>query len=522
MKFSNSYYALGKGFFEEIEPAQVKAPQLFLWNNEIAQQLLVHESIKDNADDIAQVFSGNRILPGAKPIAMAYSGHQFGHFSPQLGDGRAHLIGELVDRDNKHWDIQLKGSGRTSFSRGGDGLCALGPAVREFIMSQAMAALGVPTTRCLSVVTTGESVYRETVLPGAVVTRVAASHIRVGTFQFFAARGDQDSLRSLCDYTIKRHFPEIAHIIDENDAQTPSQVTEQVTEHDTEQEQGSKPVSAEQNANKYYLLLDKAIEKQIDLVVSWMRVGFIHGVMNTDNTAISGETIDYGPCAMMGTYDPQTVFSSIDRNARYAFANQPNIAHWNMTRFAECLLPLVDKDEEVSLKILQPLIVNFAERFETSYINMMGAKLGFNQVASEEQQLITTLLDLMKQKKMDYTITFNNLSDALEQDGSELNAEVQLKNELGEWFDDWKKLLDKHSLSLKQVIALMRENNPVVIPRNHHVEAVLKSCLDTGSADAAKAFLQVLASPYKATVNTAQYQDPANEDENCYQTFCGT
>jgi uncharacterized protein YdiU (UPF0061 family) len=513
MKFSNSYFALGKDFYEEIKPTNVKAPQVFLWNDKMSAQLLMPEVFTENLEKLAQTFSGNHLLSGSEPVAMAYSGHQFGHFSPQLGDGRAHLIGELIDRDNNRWDIQLKGSGPTAFSRGGDGRCALGPAVREFIMSEAMFALGVPTTRCLSVVTTGEDVYREGYLPGAVVTRVAASHIRVGTFQYFAARGDLQALRTLCDYTIQRHFPEINQLNDENVAQDSDQDVSQDANQDYSEE-----TMLTENSNKYYLLLDKAIEKQIDLVVSWMRVGFIHGVMNTDNTAISGETIDYGPCAMMGTYDPQTVFSSIDRNARYAFGNQPIIAQWNMTRFAECLLPLVDEDEDKSLKILQPLIVNFAERFKTSYMVMMGKKLGFNQVGQDEQLIVTSLLERMKLKKMDYTITFNNLSAALELPTSQ----PELQTELGEWFEGWKKQLDKHSLSLKQIIDLMRENNPQVIPRNHHVEAVLKSCIDTGDAAAAKQFLQVLASPYKSTALTAQYQDADKEAENCYQTFCGT
>lgn len=514
MNFSNSYFDLGDSFYEEIQPTGVNAPQLFLWNGYLAEQLLFPEALSEDTDGLAQTFSGNQLLKGSVPIAMAYAGHQFGHFSPQLGDGRAHLIGELVDRNNQNWDIQLKGSGRTSFSRGGDGRCALGPAVREFIMSEAMFALGVPTTRCLSVVTTGEDVYRETPLPGAVVTRVAASHIRVGSFQYFAARGDQASLRTLCDYTIRRHYPEIIQIMGESSTQ------------------GAEAEAGLEKPNKYYLLLDKAIEKQIDLVVSWMRVGFIHGVMNTDNTAISGETIDYGPCAMMGIYDPQTVFSSIDRNSRYAFANQPDIAHWNMTRFAECLLPLVDKDgnEERALKTLQPLIVNFADRFKTKYMKMMGNKLGFEQVGSDEEHLVETLLELMLQKKMDYTITFNNLSKAIEkrslqtepETGTKTEQEIELNNELGEWFGDWENQLSKHSLSLKQIITLMRTNNPVVIPRNHHVEAVLKSSLETGNAEAAKQFLKVLASPYKEISQTAQYQDRAVEDETCYKTFCGT
>ena len=329
MKLQQSYYELGENFFELNQPAPVRTPQLFLWNDALAKQLGIHELTQD-PQQLAHYFSGNMLLPGSKPLSMAYAGHQFGHYNPQLGDGRAHLLGEISTHSAALWDVHLKGSGQTSYSRGGDGKCGLGPAIREFIMSEAMHHLGVPTTRCLAVVTTGEEVYRQVVNQGAVVTRVASSHIRVGTFQYFAANGDIESLAKLADYTIKRHFPEI---------------------YDAE-------------VNPYVALLEQVIEKQVELIIHWLRVGFIHGVMNTDNTTVSGDTIDFGPCAMMGSYDPKTVYSSIDRRGRYAFGHQGQIAHWNMARFAESLLQLDDENGEL-LESMQLLINGFSEKFNS-------------------------------------------------------------------------------------------------------------------------------------------------------------
>ncbi|MDX8396631.1 MAG: YdiU family protein, partial [Mariprofundaceae bacterium] len=330
MKLSNSYQSLGESFYKESSPTSFENPQLFLWNESLANDLMIANTLQADSGALAAYFSGQRLIDGSKPIAMAYAGHQFGHFVPQLGDGRAHLLGDISDKQGKRWDIQLKGSGQTPFSRGGDGRCALGPALREFIMSEAMHALGVPTTRCLAIVTTGETVFRNQDEPGAVVTRVASSHIRVGTFQYFAAKNDVESLQRLCDYTIECHFPELM------------------------KQDGDKPT----------LLLQSVIQKQITLLVEWMRVGFIHGVMNTDNTHLGGETIDYGPCAMMGKYDPATVFSSIDKMGRYAFGNQSKMMQWNMARFAECLLPLVDSDQDKAVNLLLPIIEGISSQFE--------------------------------------------------------------------------------------------------------------------------------------------------------------
>ena len=484
MNFSNSYECLDEVFYERIRPSPVQDPQLFLWNSSLAAQLMIPNELKHDSVALAQAFSGNYILPGSEPIATVYAGHQFGSFVPQLGDGRAHLLGEVSDQFGQRRDIQLKGSGRTSFSRGGDGRCALGPAVREFIMSEAMKALGVPTTRCLAVVTTGETVFRETPLPGAVVTRVASSHLRIGTFQFFAARGDHQALKTLCNYTIERHYPEL-------------------------QEEGQ---------NKFVPFISKVIERQIQLVVEWMRVGFIHGVMNTDNTSLCGETIDYGPCAMMGIYDPQTVYSSIDTMGRYAFGNQPEILQWNLARFAECLLPLINADTNKAVDQVGPVIAEFPDRFEKEYMKMMGKKLGLAFFKQEDQKLIISVLNRLKDRSLDYTITFDLLTKSLTSEA----AASQVNSELEECFDHWQKRLSEQHVGSQKVQELMRQHNPVVIPRNHHVEKVIQESEQTGKVTLAEKFLQVLRSPYEELAQTSEYQDPPSDGDEGYQTFCGT
>ena len=484
MNFSNSYASLDEFFYERTQPTPVRDPQLFLWNSSLAEQLMIPNEMKHDSVALAHAFSGNAIIPGSEPVATVYAGHQFGSFVPRLGDGRAHLLGEVLDQFGQRWDIQLKGSGRTSFSRGGDGRCGLGPAVREFIMSEAMKALGVPTTRCLAVVTTGEPVFRETPLPGAVVTRVASSHLRIGTFEFFAARGDHQALRTLCNYSIKRHYPEL-------------------------QEEGHIP---------YVSLIDKVIERQIQLVVEWMRVGFIHGVMNTDNTSLSGETIDYGPCAMMGIYDPQTVYSSIDRMGRYAFGNQPNILHWNLSRFAECLLPLITADKTKAIDLVGPVIAAFPDRFEKEYMKMMGKKLGLTPFKQADKKLVSSVLTRFRDRRLDYTITFDLLTKSLVSDA----AAAQMKNELGDCVDLWQQRLSKQHAVPQKVQELMRQHNPVVIPRNHHVEKVIQACEQTGRPTLAEKFLQVLRSPYEELAQTFDYQDPPRDGDENYKTFCGT
>jgi len=429
-------------------------------------------------------FSRYTCSPGAQSIALAYAGHQFGNFVPQLGDGRAHLLGEVIDQAGHRLDIQLKGSGRSRFSRGGDGRCAIGPAVREYIMSEAMAALGLPTSRCLAVVKTGEQVYRENVMPGAVVTRIAASHLRVGTFEYFAAKGSRGALEKLCDYSIDRHYPDI------NDGQ----------------------------GNRYALLLEKVIEKQIELIVQWMRVGFIHGVMNTDNTAISGETIDYGPCAMMGNYDPAAVFSSIDHGGRYAFGNQPSIGLWNMSRFAQCLMLLVNEDDQQTTAQFQALLDGFFERFKKAYLNMMAGKFGFGLMQPTDEELVNSILDHMKSAQLDYTMTFDRLTCAV----SSEEAADELKDDLKEHFTPWRQRLEAQDGTPETIQAQMRQYNPMVIPRNHHIEAVLQDCQENGSTTMAQQFLEVLQSPYDQLPQTSQYQMPPADRDKCYQTFCGT
>ena len=502
INLSNSYLDLGTSLSQKSLPSPVAEPEVVLWNQALAHTLGIHFSAEQDSELLAQYFSGNKLFDSSQPIAQAYSGHQFGHFNPQLGDGRAHLLGDITDDEGKSWDIQLKGSGVSPFSRSGDGRCGLGPALREFMMSEAMQALGVPTTRCLAVVATGEAVYRERTLPGAVVTRVASSHIRVGTFQFFAVRKDITSLKRLTRYAIERHFPEI-------------NLTEQVDNKVDHQ------VSS-QNVIDFY---EAVLNKQVKLIVSWLRVGFIHGVMNTDNMTISGETIDYGPCAMMNHYHSDTVFSSIDRNARYAFGNQSKIMQWNMARLADCLLPLIDEDEDIALTKIEPLLRQFANDLQYYYFEMMVNKLGIHVLAEGDIELVNDLLAIMQEKRLDYTQSFITLAENLSQASVDevLNHTEQ---ETSETQDTWLAWLARWYLriadDIKGAKTLMAKTNPLVIPRNHHVEAILASTQATGDLTALHEFISVLQQPYENTKNTQVYQDaPTDGDEN-YHTFCGT
>lgn len=485
MQLTNSYLDLGDTFFRAVAPLPVAAPKVLLWNQPLARELGISEALQQDSEAQASYFAGNRLLPGSIPVALAYAGHQFGQFSPQLGDGRAHLLGELASGRGAHRDLQLKGSGPTPFSRGGDGRCALGPAIREFIMSEAMAALGVPTTRSLAVVTTGEMVAREIPVPGAVVTRVAASHLRVGTFEYFYSQNRLDEVEKLCDYAIARHYPDLIPLRD---------------------------------GERYLAFLQAVFERQVTLVCHWMRVGFIHGVMNTDNTAISGETIDYGPCAMMGAYNPKTVYSSIDAMGRYRFGNQPGIAQWNMARLAECLLPLIDSDEKRAQQQAEALLADFGQSYQQEYLAMLGRKIGLTDVAAEDVSLISDLLDTLKSAGLDYTQTFDLLARSFDS----IAIAGEMKTDLGSWFDRWQARLEQLGSDRGETAALMRSQNPLVIPRNHHVEAVIASCVETGSAEAAEQFLSVLRSPYEATELTARYQDIPADGDRYYQTFCGT
>ena len=520
MKFSNTYIKLGEQFFQRTLPEKVKSPTLLLWNKVLANDLLIPENIQDDHVLLSQYGSGNQQPNGAEPIALAYSGHQFGHFNPQLGDGRAHLLGEVVDKDNVHRDIQLKGSGQTGFSRRGDGKCALAPALREYIMSEALFALGVPTSRCLSVVATGEMINRGLTKAGAVVTRVAASHIRVGTFQYFAARGDTASLQALVDYSIKRHFPEID--IDESGNDT-RLLPEQRT----------------------LAFLASAITKQITLVVEWLRIGFIHGVMNTDNTAICGETLDFGPCAMLGEFNENKAFSSIDEYGRYAFGNQGKIAQWNMARLADCLIPLLtevsdnkpteNEQEDQGLAKVEALINQYTDKFDAAYFTMYGKKLGIENIALNNKSLISDLLTIMQTQKLDYTQTFHQLTQSL----TDSVKAQELQSKLGDWYQTWLVVLrheNPEQSSYQNAQDLMRKNNPVVIPRNHHIEAILEYCENAITNDLScmkdstkeiitgtvNEFLQVLRSPYQEIEETKTYQELPGDGDRYYQTYCGT
>jgi uncharacterized protein YdiU (UPF0061 family) len=463
--FDNSYAQLPERFYARLEPTPVAAPALVRVNDRLARLLGLDPDELRSPAGVA-VLAGNAVPEGGDPMALAYAGHQFGHFVPQLGDGRAILLGEVVGRDGVRRDIQLKGSGPTPFSRSGDGRAALGPVLREYLISEAMAALGIPTTRTLAAVTTGETVWRETRLPGAVLTRVAASHVRVGTFQYLAARRDEDGLLTLADYAISRHYPAVA-------------------------------------AGDYRGFLEAVVARQADLVAQWLLVGFIHGVMNTDNTSVAGETIDYGPCAFMDEYDPGTVFSSIDHQGRYAYGNQPRIALWNLTRLAECLLPLLDNNETTATEAL----ATFAPRFEAAYHG------GLRRDGDDE--LAQSLLRLMAAAKADFTLTFRGLCDAA--DGRDAAFRIQL-NDADAWLQRWRVRLAQESTPG----AAMRAVNPMFIPRNHLVEAALAAAVERSDYEPFNALLAVVTRPFDDDPELAPYAVSPREEERVLQTFCGT
>ena len=476
--FDNTYSKLPEPFREKINPVKVKNPKLILLNESLAKDLNLDFS-EISQSELSAIFTGNELPKNSNSIAQAYAGHQFGHFT-MLGDGRAVLIGEHVSKNNHRYDIQFKGSGKTAFSRNGDGRAALGPMLREYLISEAMYALNIPTTRSLAVAKTGENVIRETPLEGAILTRVASSHIRVGTFQYIAARNKKDELETLFDYVVKRHYPEI-----------------------------------ENSKNKALDLLKVVLDKQIDLVVNWMRVGFIHGVMNTDNMSIAGETIDYGPCAFMDIYDPKTVFSSIDKLGRYAYCNQPVITKWNLSRFAECLIPLIDKDQDTAVKLATEIIDTFEKTYEEKWLNMMRAKLGLLGKDEKDKYLILDLLTWMHQNKVDYTNTFCHL----------MNFKIQEDNiyegaDFINWKKRWHERSSSHHNSMEKHKKLMRSANPLLIPRNHIVENTLRDA-DQGNLEPLLNFLKILNSPYIDQKDISEYQILSSSNEN-YQTFCGT
>ena len=475
--FDNTYSKLSNTFKEEIKPTPVHDPELIILNKKLAKDLNLDFSKIDNKN-LSQIFSGNILPKGSSTIAQAYAGHQFGHFT-MLGDGRAVLLGEHLVNNSNRFDIQFKGSGRTSFSRSGDGRAVLGPMLREYIISEAIHALNIPTTRSLAVVKTGEKVVRENLLPGAILTRVASSHIRVGTFQYIAAKQNIDDLDTLVNYTINRHYPEI-----------------------------------NSSKNKALDLLNLVMERQCKLVVDWMRVGFIHGVMNTDNMAVSGETIDYGPCAFMDFYNPKTVFSSIDKLGRYSFSNQPPITKWNLTRLAECLIPLIDKNEDAAIKIATETIDNFQNIYENKWLNMMRDKLGLFGKDKNDLKLINDLLHWMESNQADYTNTFCHLMNINSSNDSKYK-DINFIN----WFKQWENRVLINNGSIEKSINLMKKNNPTVIPRNHKVEEALEAA-NNNDLSLTNKLLSILNKPYDNQNDIENYKSPSSNSE--YQTFCGT
>ena len=476
----NSYAHLPSTFFASLRPTPVRSPKLIVLNAPLAGSLGLNIQALHSVDGVAAL-AGNRIPEGASPLAQAYAGHQFGHFA-LLGDGRALLLGEQITPSGERVDIQLKGSGETPYSRRGDGRAALGPMLREYIISEAMQALGIATTRSLAVVTTGESVIRETAQPGAILTRVAASHLRVGTFQYAAQWGTPDDLRALADYTWQRHF--------------------------SDEEAGE---------NRYLALLQEVIKRQAALIAKWQLVGFVHGVMNTDNMALSGETIDYGPCAFLDTYDPATVFSSIDVHGRYAYGNQPSIGAWNLARFAETLLPLLHVNQEQAIKLAQDAVFGFNELYQAAWLAGMRAKLGIFNEEPQDEALVDELLSMMQQHRADYTNTFRAL--ALDKPEDTLLFGTP---EFTRWHDLWQARLGRQQESSDSSHQLMRTCSPARIPRNHRVEAALQHAVKAGDYSVMERLLDALSNPYTDSPELADYATLPAQSAQPYRTFCGT
>lgn len=485
-RFDNSYSQLPETLFQRVQPTPVAQPKVVIFNHRLAEELGLDSEVLSRAGQ-AGVFTGNQLPEGALPIAQAYAGHQFGHFT-MLGDGRAILLGEHLLQDGRRVDVQLKGAGPTAFSRGGDGRAALGPMLREYIISEGLHGLGVATTRSLAVAATGQVVFREISLPGAVLTRVAASHLRVGTFEYVAARRDPALLRVLADYALARHFPEAAEA-----------------------------------DNSYLALLEAVIEGQAAVVAQWMLLGFVHGVMNTDNMTLSGETIDYGPCAFVDAYDPSTVFSSIDSRGRYAFGRQPQLAQWNLSQFATTLLPLLDETPEGALVIGQEAVDSFSTRFHRHWFDGLKAKLGLVTEESGDAELIEDFLRLMKEQGSDFTNTFRALCA-----GAPSSEEwpIQALGDQGSAFDDWSAgwlaRLERQPIEKVELLARMRGHNPAVIPRNHKVEEALDAAWKNQDFRPLEGLLEALANPYDHSISREGYQQPAPPREVPYQTFCGT
>ena len=485
--FDNTYARDLDGFFAPWEGAIAPAPKIVVFNTNLARELGLNAKAL-NTPTGASILAGSAAPDGADPLAQAYAGHQFGHFSPQLGDGRALLLGEIIDQNGHRRDLQLKGSGRTPFSRGGDGKAVLGPVLREYLMGEAMHALGIPTTRALAAVTTGEQIERDGPKPGAVLARVASSHLRVGTFQFFAARGEFDRVKQLADYAIARHYPELAN-------------------HD----------------DKYVAFLSQVVKAQAALIARWMHVGFVHGVMNTDNMTISGETIDYGPCAFVDSYDPQAVFSSIDRQGRYAYGNQPGIAQWNLARLAETLVPIIDPgDRGNAIKLVTAEVGAAMEMYETLWLAGTRKKIGLASDETGDAELIKTMFAMMERQDIDFTLFFRHLAGSQETVDAELLVLCSDPNEMESWLQQWRARLGRDGQKPKQRSDAMNRVNPLYIPRNHMVETALQAAEELGDMAPFTKLLAVLSDPFVQRKGLEKYTTPAPDDFGSYQTFCGT
>ena len=493
-EFDNSYERLPEHFYSRQKLIPVSAPALIRVNKPLARKLGISAEWLESAEGL-QVLAGNEIAPGSHPIATVYAGHQFGGWNPRLGDGRAVLLGEVKGFDGQRYDIQLKGAGRTAYARGGDGRAPLGPVLREYIVSEAMAVLGVPTSRSLAAVTTGEQVLRDMPLPGGILTRVCSSHIRIGTFQYFAGQGDLDAIRTLADHVIQRHYPEAA------DANRP-----------------------------YVALLQAAFKRQAELIAQWQQLGFIHGVMNTDNMLLSGETIDYGPCAFMDNYHPNTVYSSIDANGRYAYANQPAIAQWNLAWLARVLLPLLDEDESAAVQAAQQAVDDFVDQYELAYNSIMSRKLGLSHASSESKALVDELLELMAAAGADYTLTFRRLAELVtstesakdESQGDSVAGIFELPDSFTHWLAKWRTHLAAEDASLTELQQRMLGLNPAFIPRNHLVEETIRAAVDGNDFRPFHQLVDRLAEPYAYDASDARYATPPRPEQVVARTFCGT
>ena len=481
MKLSNSYIGLPEEFYQQINPTPVKSPSLLIFNDELANSL----NIELTEDDKLNFFSGNKIPKDSIPVALNYSGHQFGNFVHQLGDGRAILLGEVRNK-NESYDIQLKGSGQTKFSRQGDGRSALGPVLREYILSEAMYHLGIPTTRSLAAVATGEHVVRDSFEPGGILTRVAKSHLRVGTFEYFASRQQWEDLKLLADFAIQKHFPEIR-----------------------------------ETDNHYLELLKKVASNQSILIANWMSVGFIHGVMNTDNFTISGETIDYGPCAFLDEYHPGKVFSSIDQSGRYAYGNQPSISSWNLASLAGCLIAFIDKDSDKANELATEVLENYSIDTNQRILDLMCMKIGLDGSKKNNQEILRNLLKLMMDNESDFTITFRSLSDILLNNSDNFLAQFHQKDEVSGWINNWKSALNLENKNVGEIILNLNNTNPMYIPRNHQVQKAIEESY-LGNLKVLEEMLEVLKNPFQENVSLSHYSEAPSEQQRVTQTFCGT